>query len=149
MNTKKLIGAGLGALLLVTQPVLALTDRDAKNEQNSDTWLEAKLDTTIALNRYLSLRDIDTDVRNQTAYLTGTVKTNVEKELAAEISKSIDGIKNVDNKIVVDQAKAEKSSKSASNERSFGQVVSDLSTTANMLPTLDLSEANKNEPTKY
>lgn len=111
-------------------------------DNQSDTWLEVKLDTTIALNRHLSLYDIDTDVRNQTAYLTGIVDTIAEKELAEEIAKSIEGMKSVDNEIVVDRTKVLASKEKRSREsRSFGAIVDDLTTTASVKSKILMSDS--------
>lgn len=104
------------------------------NEKTSDLWLEAKLGTTYALNQHLSLFDIGLDVKNQVAYLSGTVGSDIEKDLAENVAKSIEGIRSVENKIIVDEDKATatRTANSKSNTRSFGQVVSDLTTTASV-----------------
>ncbi|MCB0345953.1 MAG: BON domain-containing protein [Bdellovibrionales bacterium] len=106
--------------------------KNSKKERQSDTWLEAKLVTTIALNRHLSIFDISTDVKNQTAYLSGVVESDIEKDLAGEVAKSIDGIKSVKNNILVDKtkARAEVEKLKSSEEYSFVQKIDDLTTTA-------------------
>jgi len=102
-------------------------------ERHSDTWLEAKLDTLYLTNRHLSLFDIDTDVKNQVAYLTGVVQSSVEKDLAGEIAKSVEGITSVDNKIVVD-ANVKQSAKTGTlgTDRSVAQKIDDMTTTASI-----------------
>ena len=94
----------------------------------SDTWLQAKLETTYMLNRNLGPFAVDTDVRDRVAHISGKVETPIQKELAEQIAKSIDGITSVENKIIVE--KTARASDSAT--RSFGQVVEDLSTTASI-----------------
>ncbi|MCB0318257.1 MAG: BON domain-containing protein [Bdellovibrionales bacterium] len=111
--------------LLLALPVYA---KDAaKKDRQSDTWLEAKLDTTYMLNRHMILSGVKTDVRNQTAYLTGTVDSEVKKELAEQIAKSIDGMKGVENNIQVAKENTDKS-----NSNSFSKLIGDLSTTASV-----------------
>ncbi|MCB0309612.1 MAG: BON domain-containing protein [Bdellovibrionales bacterium] len=121
----------IGSVTMISL-LFAATCFAATNEEQSDTWLEAKLVTTITLNRNLSIFDIDTDVRNQVAYLSGVVATDVEKNLAEEVARSIDGIKDVNNKIAVDKSKAPRQEDMANNERSFGQKIEDLTTTASI-----------------
>ncbi len=93
----------------------------------SNTWLEAKLATTYALNSNLSVFDIETEVRDGTAYISGLVSSEVEKELAEEVAKSVEGIKDVENSIAVEKTSMKKM---ASKERSFRDKIADLSTTA-------------------
>lgn len=124
----------LTSALLVSSPVLAESQKSTssitQSIEQSDTWLQAKLVTTYALNRHLSLWDFDVDVRDQVAYLTGEVASSVDKSLAEEVADSIEGIKEVDNKIVVNEAL--KKTTSTTKDRSFAQQIEDLTTTASI-----------------
>lgn len=100
---------------------------DSVSKYMSDTWLEAKLATTYALSSSLSVFDIETEVRDQTAYIGGVVSTEVEKELAEEVAKSVEGVKAVKNSISV---KADRMDKKMTKERGLKDKVADLSTTA-------------------
>ena len=98
-------------------------------EELSDTWLEAKLDTTITLNRHLDTSGIDTDVEGQVAHLTGTVESDIERELAEEIALSIEGMKDVKNEIRVEKRKPGMVER---NVNAFSNSVRELTTTASI-----------------
>jgi len=94
----------------------------------TDEWKEAKIETHLNYNDVLDQYDINVEVKNNVAHLKGQVSSGAEKELAGEITKSVEGINSVDNNIVVDDKIF---SKKVSSERStFGQKMSDATTTA-------------------
>ncbi len=62
---------------------------------------ETQIWTTYALSPYLRAQDIEVAVDFGKATLTGTVEEDINKELAKEIALGVTGIKEVDNKIVV------------------------------------------------
>lgn len=70
---------------------------------NADTRMEATIETSIFLNRHLNPFEIDADVQKGTAYLRGTVDEAVDKDLAEEIARSVDGVTSVKNEIVVEK----------------------------------------------
>lgn len=145
MKNKPAICLVPALLLALSAPVYGQVDSDktttrsrmkdaihSVDHQKTDTWLEAKLATTILLNRHLSIFEIDTAVKNKVAILTGTVSSDIDKDLAGELAKSIDGITAVQNRIAVDESKArtDKRADSSAQNRSFGQRIDDLTTTA-------------------
>lgn len=89
---------------------------------------ETQIWTTYALSPYLRAHDIKVSVKDGKAILTGKVDEDVNKDLAKEIALGVDGIKNVDNQIIVqaDYVPAKRSS----SERSYGEVIDDASITA-------------------
>ncbi|WP_299263745.1 BON domain-containing protein [uncultured Psychrosphaera sp.] len=66
-----------------------------------DAWLDGKAETTILLNKHLNSFDINTDVKNGVVYLTGEVNSQIEKSLAGELITNLDGVKTVENKLVI------------------------------------------------
>lgn len=66
-----------------------------------DAWLDGRIETAFALNRHLNPFAIDTEVDNGVAYLTGTVESDIDRDLAAEIALNIDGVTEVENKLQV------------------------------------------------
>lgn len=105
--------------------------KDGTANNTSDTWNEARLWTTYALNSHLSAFDIDVEVDDGAAVLTGVVRTSVEKDLAAEIAEGVAGVNEVDNRITVDpEAEVRTASKADDERRSFGTTVSDASIAA-------------------
>ena len=69
--------------------------------QASDEFVEKRVETSILLNRHLSLRKIDVEADNGIVYLTGVVDSEPEKKLAESIANNILGVKQVQNNIVV------------------------------------------------
>ena len=63
---------------------------------------QGKLEAAMLMNKHVSIFDIDTQVQENTATLSGTVKSGVEKDIAEQLALGIEGIENVDNQIKVD-----------------------------------------------
>lgn len=100
------------------------------NDEVRDAWLDGKLETAYLLNRHLSPFDIDTEIVDSVATISGTVESDIDKDLAEEIAVSIEGITKVNNKLVVDPDRSSQASRNDSNERTFGQTVDDATITA-------------------
>ena len=103
-----------------------------------DAWLDGKVETALLVNRHLNNFTIDTDVKNGKALLSGTVRSEIDRELAAEIAKGIEGVTSVDNDIIVkkDKEKMDKTHTSHKHQdettRSFGTWYDDATTTASV-----------------
>lgn len=96
-----------------------------------DAWLTGKIETIYTLNRHLNPFSIDTDVDNGVVHLTGTVKSDIDRDLAGELAKGVTGVVDVVNDLEVDtKAVAEERGQSASKRRDFGSWVDDATTTA-------------------
>ncbi len=101
--------------------------------QGQDIWIQGKLEGAYLFNKHLNPIEIDTEVKNGTVFLSGNVDSDIEKDLAGEIAKSVEGVKDVENKLVVRPENFKKNKeKSASkiSERGFAQKVKDASITA-------------------
>lgn len=96
-----------------------------------DGWVEGKLETAILFNKYLSPFKIDSQVNNDTAILTGTVDSDIDRELAETIALGIEGVDKVDNKLLVSK---DKKYKSVDDRKSSGfvQYMKDASITASV-----------------
>jgi osmotically-inducible protein OsmY len=70
-------------------------------QQAGDEFIEKRVETSILLNRHLSLRKIDVEADNGVVILTGVVDSAPEKTLAESIANNILGVKKVRNDIVV------------------------------------------------
>jgi osmotically-inducible protein OsmY len=66
-----------------------------------DTQLQTTLRTIYIFNRHLDSYDIDISVANHVVELQGQVESGIERDLAGEIAKSIDGVEVVKNNIEV------------------------------------------------
>lgn len=67
----------------------------------NDAWLKTKLITTYGLNEHLSPFDIDVQVHDGSVTLSGEVETGIEKDLAGQIARSVEGVSSVQNNIAV------------------------------------------------
>lgn len=130
MNGKWLVPLVAGALVFGQPAVAHESDDQSIAQQLKEARLEGQLWTTYSLNRHLNPFDISVDVQGTTAALTGEVEDPVQKDLAAEIARGTDGIESVDNRIGVVTNLAADGNDASKNERSFGDRVDDLSTTA-------------------
>jgi osmotically-inducible protein OsmY len=95
-----------------------------------DAWIDGKLEAVYALNRHLSAFAIDTEVDKGIVHLTGKVQADIDRDLAGELAKGLDGVVEVDNKLTV-VADARVSPKEG-EDRSFGAWIDDATTTASV-----------------
>ena len=144
MTKKRTLAAILSASVLTAAAgipaVYANEDNHASMEQRAqqaqsavnDAWIDGKLETTLLFNEHLNSFDIDTDVKNGVAYLNGTVESDIDRDLAGEIAESIDGVRDVENRLVVDAENAEMAHGSDDYEarRGFKQSVMNATLTA-------------------
>ena len=88
---------------------------------------ETQIWTTYALSPYLRANDLKVSVDSGKATLTGNVEEGVNKDLAKQIALGVDGIKSVDNQIVVqpDYAPPQRSS-----ARTYGESMDDAGISA-------------------
>jgi len=108
-----------------------------------DAWITGKLEAVYALNPHLDAFTIKTETTAAKVHLTGTVDSEIDRDLATELAKGIDGVVSVDNDLVVKSgtrtaahpttrsSDAKSASASADKEqRPFGVWVDDATTTA-------------------
>lgn len=109
---------------------------DSKSKYSSsqpklrNAWLEGKLETALLVNRHLNNFTIDSEVLDGKATLTGSVESDIDRELAEQVALSIEGIKSVDNRLKVDKENSKSKSSADANSRSFSQKLDDMTTTA-------------------
>lgn len=106
-----------------------------------DGWSEGQLTTALTLNEHLSAFTISAKVDKATATLTGTVASNIDKELATNIATGMEYIKRVNNQLIVDSSLA--IHKPTGEGRNFSEYIADISTTA-ALKTELLASSNLN-----
>lgn len=146
MNTKtdklkKAIKTTLFAASLAVAPMAMAGGNEQYNsdEKLKDAWLDGKVETALLVNRHLNNFTIDTDVKNHVAYLSGTVKSEIDRALAAEIAQSIEGVTSVDNDIIVKKEYENTADKmhvthehQKDETRKFGTWYDDTTTTASI-----------------
>jgi osmotically-inducible protein OsmY len=111
-------------LVLALSAASLLANADAKQDL-VDARQETQIWTTYALSPYLRAHDLKVNVHNGKAVLTGTVDEDVNKELAKEIALGVDGVKDVDNQIVVKSDYVPKT-----RERGYGEKIDDITIVA-------------------
>lgn len=101
----------------------------ATADQNvTEARQESQIGTTYALNPHLRNTDLEVSVQGDKATLTGIVDEDVSRDLAEQIALGVNGIKNVDNQITVQEDYTPPAR--SGNDRSFGEVVDDATITA-------------------
>lgn len=70
----------------------------------SDVRMHLAIETSFAGNDELSALSINTDVKDGVVHLKGEVETDAQKELAAEMARSVEGVKSVRNNLEVKQS---------------------------------------------
>lgn len=102
-------------------------------EKFDDAWIDGSVETALLLNTHLNNFKIDTDVRNGVVTLSGTVDSDIDRDLAGEIAKGVDGVTEVSNQLVTGTPEATQPSPAdrvQSEARNFGQWAEDATTTA-------------------
>jgi osmotically-inducible protein OsmY len=123
---------GLG--LIATSALLASSASLAADfeGQSKDAWLTGKVETVFLLNSHLNGFRIDTDVDNGIVTLSGTVESDIDRDLAVTLAEGVEGVVEVENELMVDtEAEGTRNADRANeNTRSFGTWVDDATTTA-------------------
>lgn len=122
------IVAGLLGLSMAVPAVFAKEGTDKTMEQRidngeaavKDAWIHGKLESALLFNEHINSFDIDSDVQNGVAYLRGAVESDIDRDLAGEIAKSIDGVTDVENDLVVDKAKVAQSMQTEQSQKRQG-----------------------------
>lgn len=98
------MGALPAALVHAENPSRKVDSTTQQMKQTfSDGVKQGKLETAYLFSEHLNAFDIDTEVTGNRAVLTGEVASEVEKELAGEIAKGVEGIVDVENHLVVNE----------------------------------------------
>jgi osmotically-inducible protein OsmY len=95
-----------------------------------DAWLTGRIESMYLLNEHLNPFQISTNVENGTVYLTGTVDTDVDKDLAAALAKNLEGVVKVENELMIDATAQSAADTNGNARRDFGTWVDDATTTA-------------------
>lgn len=104
-----------------------------------DAWITGKLEAVYALNTHLDAFAIKTETTKGAVHLTGTVENEIDRDLAGELAKGIEGVVSVDNDLVAKTgtraaphvaATTKSSDKNGEATRPFGVWVDDATTTA-------------------
>lgn len=94
----------------------------------SDEWLITKVKTTLLFHRSVSAAKTEVFAKDGIVTLRGEAATQAQKELATEYAKDVEGVKDVNNEMIVKATKYQK--------RSVGDKIDDASITAQVKMTL-------------
>jgi hyperosmotically inducible protein len=110
---------------------VALADASKFTGAAKDAWITGKVETAFVLNAHLNPFAITTDVQGGTVRLTGMVKSDIDRDLAGEVARGVEGVTAVKNDLTIDPEAAKKAAQARSaNRRDFGSWVDDATTTA-------------------
>ncbi|MFT6257175.1 MAG: osmotically-inducible protein OsmY [Cellvibrionaceae bacterium] len=107
-----------------------------------DAWIDGKAETTLLLNANLNSFDINTDVHDGNVTLTGKVNSSVDKSLAGELIRSLDGVKDVNNELSVMKQYSDEDSKDLSDSLTDSKVATVVKT--RLLFSADVSGSDIN-----
>ncbi len=119
-----IVASGLAMALMSLSPSYAA---GTTTQSLTDVRQEAQIWTSYVLNPYLRFNGIKASVKDGKVTLTGKVQEDVSKELAKEIAMGVDGIKEVDNQIVVQSDPSDQNEKT---NNAYADVVEDATITA-------------------
>jgi hyperosmotically inducible protein len=109
----------------------ARLDPDKDSQPVKDAYIHGKVEGAFALNSNVSAYQIDTDVKNGVVTLTGAVDSDVERDLAVEVARGIDGVTDVKaDGLMVKAGSRETARMERDKHRSVGQTLDDAGTTA-------------------
>lgn len=126
-----LLGSGITGSAYADQSKQGSEKAAYEDSKMKDAWLHGKLETAYTLNSHLNPFRIDTEVKDGVAYLSGDVESDIDKELAAKVAMSIEGIRDVKNSLSVkpDIDKTQVA-ETEDGKRTTAQAISDATTTA-------------------
>lgn len=126
------------AVALAIGGINGAASADTMSQDLTEARQETQIWTTYALSPYLRANDLKVSVDNGKATLTGKVEESVNKDLAKQIALGVDGIKEVDNQILVQHDYV---APKASSTRSYGEAIDDATITATVKSKLLWSKA--------
>jgi len=94
---------------------------------NSDAWIMTKVKTTLLFHRSVSAGTTEVDVKDGIVTLRGDAANQAQKELTTEYVKDVEGVKDVNNLMIVSQI---------STKTTLGEDIDDASITAQVKMTL-------------
>ena len=98
----------------------------------NDAWIGGKLEAVYALNPHLRDFTIETSVARGVVRLTGEVSSDIDRDLAGELAKRIDGVTEVHNILVISVVGRDAALAATAADRSLGVWIDDATTTASV-----------------
>jgi hyperosmotically inducible protein len=102
MNTRTTLAAAITALVLVTAAGCAVQrGQQTVGAYVDDSAITATVKAKFAESKAVDSSSVTVETLNGTVMLSGFAKSETERETAATIAKSVDGVKAVKNQLVV------------------------------------------------
>lgn len=92
MREFKALGVAVLALFLAA---------NAGAKGRSDAWITTKVKATLAGHKNVSAMGTNVETKNGVVTLKGEVETQAEKELAGRYAREVDGVRSVNNRLVI------------------------------------------------
>ncbi len=127
MKTKRKSILTLILIGALWSPLVVSLDEDGPNR---DVWLKAQLMTIYSLNEHLKPFEINVDVKDSVAYLSGTVEDDIERDLAGELAKGVEGVRKVINNLQMDAGAKPDEARADEARGSISRGVEDANITA-------------------
>jgi osmotically-inducible protein OsmY len=122
------VGVVLALLLLAVGPVaLPAGAADVVPQAVQDAAITGRIESMYLLNEHLNPFNINTTTQGGVVTLSGSVSDEIQRELAEELAKSVDGVERVENKLTVAEVVIDSTPKRTWRER-----VDDLSVSASI-----------------
>ena len=100
-----------------------------QEQKIKDAWLHGKVEMALAINPHLNPFTIDTSVNKGVVRLTGNVESEIDRDMATEVARSIDDVVDVKNDLKIrSDAKTEKTGKRSTVDQ-LGTALDDASIT--------------------
>lgn len=129
-----LISRNMFALPVLTLIVLAgmgnaiaMQNDSSFSGKAKDAWIAGKLESAYIFNQHLNPFSIDVEVKNGNVTLSGTVESDIDRDLAGTIAEGLEGVNDVSNELEVGD---EKNPQGESTTEKFTRLVNDATTVA-------------------
>ena len=141
----KVLALGILTASMMSNAVVA--DNDWQGDAK-DAWIDGKLEASYLLNSELNNFKINTEVENGNVVLSGPVRSEAHKDLAAEIANNLEGVGNVTNNLVVGETGDEYADADRNYSSRFYDMTTTLSLKSNFAINDDLEATQININTK-
>lgn len=125
---KQIIATAAAAALSLTSLSVPAASSNTFKGATKDAWITGKVETAFVLNPHLNAFAITTDVENGVVHLMGIVQSDIDRDLAVQVAKGVEGVVAVKSDLKVDHDV--KAAKNEGQRRDFGSWVDDATTTA-------------------
>ncbi|MBI2383494.1 MAG: BON domain-containing protein [Gammaproteobacteria bacterium] len=115
--------------------LLKTADKD-RPQPIRDAYLEGRIAGALALDPQVSVFDIDVEVKNGVAFLSGAVGSKVERDIAKEVARGVEGVTEVRNSIQVQ----EQAPRQRRERRTIGQAIDDAAIAGSVKSSLLANE---------